>query len=325
MNRTTHEEKNRTYLPPLISYGTTKQKVLALLNQGYRSKKIGQILGKAKSTISQHLNELERKGLVSFNAHSYKITPYGKQVLALKGEVPPEIKGGSVSSQCTSEGSVLDRAHNIKIKVPVLKHPSKNELGNWKINDKLKNNVQYRQKFGDVLVTYTTRSFIFQLPVLRFDDSEIALSEAGRIAMALVEKYESEIQGLKLGEYDVYAQVISQHHAVPNDPFAAFCKKHNFTYRDDVIDIDDSEGKAGELEFTDKEKSHIHHKRYIEHIKDVVVNELPKMSELDDQAKDTREILRDIAQAQLNAQKQLNQVIKLVTPINVPNDADYYS
>lgn len=211
-----------------------------------------------------------------------------------------------------------DRAHNIKIKVPVVHNPKTTAwLKAWKKNDRIVNGVFYTQKFGEICTTYTGKSLIFQLPILNFEDSEIALAEAGRIAQAMIEKYEMEVYELKLGDPDIKMQLISQHHAIPNEPYAKFCFKHGFSYKDEAIDIDAS--KSPELEFVDKNKSHAHHQNYIKYVKDFSTKDVPTASEVSVMIAQTQEQLKEIISCQVNTNMQLQTLatsVKLLVPEN---------
>lgn len=290
---------------PLTSLGNAKKEILQCLSQGGNPHNIAKKTNKHRSTIQQHLRELNTLGLVSKDSFLWGLTKQGIDFLG----------GGLTLVGCERGGRVVvnqwlhDRAHNIKIKIAVTKTPPNNLwLMDWNTNKKIKNNVFYSKSFGDVLTTYTGKSFIFQLPVLRFKDSEMAVAEAGRVAHALIKQYEYDIPGLKLGGFpDIKAQLITQHHAVPNDPYAKFCLKHGITYRDELIDIDASEKGTPEIEFTDSQNSHIHHQRYIEHQKDILLNNSAKPSEL-------TEYVKAIAISQATTNNQLNTFIRMLTP-----------
>lgn len=306
-----------THTRAIISIGATKKKVLRLLSEGGNAHSISRRIGRRRSTIIQHLQELENYGLTIKEGYLWKATPIG--IGYLGGRFP--------LAMCERKGVgttdwLQDRAHNIKIKFPVLTKPNYNWAG-WKANDKIKNNVFYTRRFGEIVTTYTGASFIFQLPMLRFKDSETAIAEAGRIGIELARKYELEIYGLRLGEPNVKAQLISQHHAVPNEPYAKFLAKHGISYRDEMIDFDASKGSP-ELEFTDKEKSHLHHKHYINFVKDFSKQEVPKMSDIAKMLSKTEtEILSTQKQIQVLAQAQLNTTLNLKNVIDLLKPAEH--
>ena len=67
-------------------FSKTKIEILKKLNErNYTVSELSKILGKSKSTISEHLNALYKMGLVDKESHSkwvyYKITTKGKKVL----------------------------------------------------------------------------------------------------------------------------------------------------------------------------------------------------------------------------------------------------
>ena len=69
-----------------LLFSKTKIEILKKLNErNYTVSELSKILGKSKSTISEHLNALYKMGLVDKESHSkwvyYKITTKGKKVL----------------------------------------------------------------------------------------------------------------------------------------------------------------------------------------------------------------------------------------------------
>ena len=69
-----------------LLFSKTKIEILKKLNErNYTVSELSKILGKSKSTISEHLNTLYKMGLVDKESHSkwvyYKITNKGKKVL----------------------------------------------------------------------------------------------------------------------------------------------------------------------------------------------------------------------------------------------------
>jgi len=69
-----------------LLFSKTKIEILKKLNErNYTISELSKILGKSKSTISEHLNALYKMGLVDKESHSkwvyYKITTKGKKVL----------------------------------------------------------------------------------------------------------------------------------------------------------------------------------------------------------------------------------------------------
>ena len=69
-----------------LLFSKTKIEILKKLNErNYTISELSKILGKSKSTISEHLNTLYKMGLVDKESHSkwvyYKITNKGKKVL----------------------------------------------------------------------------------------------------------------------------------------------------------------------------------------------------------------------------------------------------
>lgn len=290
---------------PTSSIGTMKETVLGLLEKSWTCKAIAKKVSRHRTTIQGHLKDLVKMGL----AEHYKttgghwgfiISDFGKEYL----------KSGNSNVMYESEGVgatswLQSRSHNVKLKVPVMRTPKNDDwLNEWK-SEPMKHHTQYRIKFGDITTLFTGKSFCFQLPVLRFESPEVAMLEAGRIGRELANKYEREVFGLKLGDPKVSSiQAITQHHAIEGDPFAKFCKRHGFTFRDENIDIDASDGTP-ELEFTDSEKAHIHCERYIEHTKDIILNDVPTMSEM-------TKLLNEVLKNQKTTAEQLRKLAQVV-------------
>lgn len=275
-------EKNLPFpRPPNVSLGRMKQNILKLLKNGENPHSMERDhLPIRRSTIIEHLRGLRDKGLVLKGpsvCDLWSITESGNAFLEGRDDFAPYERSGVGATDW-----LQDRAHNIKVKFMIEEKPSDIEgyLTGWKKNDKMRNNVFFSKKFGGATVTYTGKSLIFQLPVFKNSSPEMALASAGHLAMQLKQKYEREIPGLSLGKYTTNAQVISQHHAIVGDPFARMCKDMGITFQDDYIDIDASANNIAEIEFKDKEKGHVHAQNYIEHVKDVILNDVPKMSEI---------------------------------------------
>lgn len=179
----------------------------------------------------------------------------------------------------------------------------------------MKNNIFYSKKFGDIGMTYTGSNIIFQLPILNFKSTDDALAEGYKIADALSLRLEDDVEGLKFGGRKVTAQVISQHHALVNDPFAKWMVKNGITYSDGTLDVDSSQ--QDELEFTDPSDAHLHTTRYIKHIKNIAENDLPTMGELTKivyggnvNVSELANSHKLIIEAILNTQKQLDSLTK---------------
>ena len=152
--------------PPIVSIGESKRRVLESLSKTGSAHRIRKDLSKAKSTIVQHLQELQGLGFTDKVNHIWYVTDKGNAYLKGVGfSRGVREKGVGI----TSEWLLRDRAHNIKIKFPVLEQPKDmGWLRGWKVNDKMKNNIFYRERFGEILTTFTGKSLIIQLPILTF-------------------------------------------------------------------------------------------------------------------------------------------------------------
>jgi DNA-binding CsgD family transcriptional regulator len=245
---------------PIISLGKTAERILTETAKGSNPYAIARKLNCTRENVKNHLKRLEQKNFVKLDFHIWKITDEGNRYLG----------GNFYSAMSEREGGTLelsDRAHNIKIKYPVISMPKENSwLSGWKARP-MKNNTFYYNNFGNIQLQFTGKSMIVQLPILRFPSAELANMEAGRIANALMKQYERDFE-LKLGHPDWHSQIISQHHAIQHDPYAEFCRKHGISYDEDGIDVDSSQKGIPEVEFTDKKTAHIQADNYMNFIKD---------------------------------------------------------
>lgn len=284
---------------PLVSCGDMKRRVLECLSEGLNVYRIAVKLKRHRSTVQQHLRELRGMGLAVKNGCLWYVSELGSSFIrgGLRGGLDVGVcdRGGRVSS---FEWLEKVRSHNLKVIVEVVDEPVGNWLDDWKVNDKMRNNVFYVTRFGDIVITYTGRSLVYQLPILNFESTAEALAECGRVADALSKKLEGDFVGLRLGSRNIKYRLISQHHAIPNDPFAVFCVKHGFSFGDGVVEVDASRKNVPELEFVSSEKAHIHHERYVEHTKDILLNDVPKIS-------DIVKIIRETNEQVLNNMKQI--------------------
>ncbi len=302
-------EKNLPYpLHPMVSIGTMKKEVLRLLIKGENAHGISRKVGRARSTVVEHLNDLQKLGLTKKGEYLWGATKLGKDYIEGKLGGRFSKAGYERRGVGTTIEWLQDRAHNIKIKYLVTEKPRKEAwLNSWKANRKLKNNVFYTQKFGEIVTTYTGKSLIFQLPIMKFKSSEIAVAEAGRIGQALREKYELEIHGLKLGEKDINSQLITQHHAIQGDPYAVFLGKHGISYHGDYVDIDASNKKIPEIEFVDSQESHIHHERYVENVEDIILNDPPVQSQIFELASNNTKNINQLIIDKVETRKELRE------------------
>lgn len=278
-------EKLIVSLPPVISTGNQKQQkavriektkfavLKELYNEGRLTKTnrgIAKKLHIDHKTSEHHLKSLIKFGLVerSDDKGIYKVTKKGISVVSDGGGTLVVYE--TMSPLTPPKWEPTDDAHNMKVKVEVMERPSTNAwLEGWFMNDKMKNNCFYSKYFGDIHFKYTKKSLIFQYPRLNFRDSDEATSEILRITNDLCINLEHEIEGLKLGNKKVTCQLITQHHAIPLDPYAVFLKKHNLTYQGVNVDVDASHKNIPETEFKNNQDSNVHHSDYTDFIKNL--------------------------------------------------------
>lgn len=276
-----------TYLPPLISCGNTKRQVWVLLQRGLNPSAIAKELHIKRPTVTQHLKELANMGLAVHDCFTWKAVNNSSTG---SENVPNSSSWGTTTHPAKTTRQEpntpiscgdfyeKDRAHNIKVKYVVTAIDNDKFKDAWSVYP-LKNHNHYLTRWGNIVVTYTGKSFIFQLPQIMAKDSGEALHKANIIALALKDKYESEINGLRLGEKEVDTQIITQHHAMVEEPFSAWCSKNGISFTDETLHIDASTSKP-ELEFINNKDSHVHFNRYKDFVKDIAENETPKMSDL---------------------------------------------
>lgn len=317
----THEEvlsKNRPSPSlPMISLRATKLSVLKLLAQNGNAHSISKQIRKSRSSVVEHLQSLERLGLAKKGelgqyGEVWAITELGKAYLGGRFSIVPYERGGvGVTRQLYK-----DTPENIKIKFPVTAFPKPEVLiacgwGHYA----LKNHVQYTKRAGEYFTTYTGKSLIIQLPPFKegVHDPDLALAEAGRLALELKDKYEREVPGLKLGSHDIVGQLISQEHVINGHPFAELLTKANISYQGPISKVDASKGKANgiaALEYPDPTQSHIHVKQGMDFTEDYSTKDVLKASELTEIIrklvpiiKETVELTKENAAGQLNITK----------------------
>lgn len=300
---------------PLLKDGTVWT-VLKLLSENKGSKIISKKLRLSTTTVKGHLRSLADKKLALFHNNKYIITKLGRDLLGGRGNLEGYEKGGVISAEW-----LHDRAHNIKVKCEVMRQPSSDWLNSWKIDKSLKNQVFYKQKKGDLLITFTGKNIVLQMPIMYAKDAELADAEAGNRAVLIMRDLEKEYDGLLLGNYKVSAQLITQHHAIPQEPMSKKAKEFGLSYMDEKMHIDASQ--TPELEFVHKETAHNDFTRYVDFVKDFSTKDTPKISELtlalnmmQKQLMTNQEQLGVLVVAQTTTQKQIMKLIPQEPKIN---------
>ena len=90
---------------------------------------------------------------------------------------------------------------------------------------------------------------------------------------------EEEYKGLKIGTPKKLSHIITQHHAIPGDPFANYMKERKLTYKDDRVVLDHSKGYE-EKEFPHPKHSSDDWMNEVRHLRDRIKNNPPTNSEI---------------------------------------------
>lgn len=249
-----------------------KQHLLILwyVYKKYNVSSIAKELGKSISTISEQLKYLKEREYIEIEVKSnitiYKLKKRGEDAISVL-----------LTTYEGKDSIILDRSHNIKLKSEIIRFPK--AWGNeWK-GKQMKNWTEYSKYIGDVLVIRTTSNILFQLPEIYYKTSDDALLETGRLVNRIIGDLEIEYEGLKIGTPKKISHIITQHHAIPDDPFARILADKKVTYKDDRLMIDHSKGKI-EKEFIHPIYSPEDWENEIKHIKDHIHNNPPTSSEL---------------------------------------------
>lgn len=277
-------------------------------------------LNTSKSNIYYHLKGLKKIGLIKDNGKFgvIRITQKGKKYVnhpekSLVGyerqlQTKNTKKNQKNSVENSDEWLKKDRLHNLKVLIKVLQIPKNRDwLKSWD-NYKMKNNIFHTSYFGDIHLTFTGKNIICQLPPLLFRNSDVAIAEGLRITRLIAIKLQKENKGLNLGELKHELQVMTQHNAIPNDPYAKWCYENNITYKDDVLELDGSNGTP-ELEFVSK-FSNEHHSNYVEFIRDIVLTKSPKYSDLSKIVGTMQNQLIELSRQNQSIQKQQELLVQ---------------
>lgn len=269
-----------TDTPPMISYGTLESRVVGLLGKGLGVKRMAKVLGVPPSNITRAIASLRRKGLkIGLGGECPNL---GETLKSFSS--PQEMKGVSVASWGTINHDTHDlyipklpleqkenfvfssRAHNIKLKFPVTSGKIKDFTG-WK-EIRLRYNSQWHKTKDQIHYIWTTKSLLVEFPAVSVRDANEYMEVIRRVGEELVKEFQAEYN-VRLQVPSFSQQVVSQHHALVNDPFAKWLRSKNITYSDGLFDVDSSTGRD-ELEFTDKENAVADWTRYNDFIKDVI-------------------------------------------------------
>jgi hypothetical protein len=269
--------------PPtdLPKVGTREYAVLTYICKHFSVTKIASITEFGRTTIQRYLKVMKKQGLVIYTSSSWKPTKNGyKYVISNKIDTPLALPIKVHRFSDNGLSFLIDRSHNFKFKVFVVSKPTNNEwLKNWRPY-KLRYTTYYILQDGNITTTYTGKNLIIQMPV-NIGENPLALVEsAKKTVRRLIKRYESTY-GLNLNSNTV--DLITQHHAFQNEPFALKCTELGRSYNyEKSICIDASENGIGEYEFIDNNNADKHAYTWMRHTKDIVTNCTKLQSELEE-------------------------------------------
>lgn len=233
----TKNRKDRRYIKEWTSIH--KGIVLKLLERKTATQ-IAKELKKAKSTISEHIKNLEFSGFIEEELHSvikyYVLTKKGKEYYSAF------IKGYDMKP----DWHLRDRAHNIKVIAKIIRDIPNKELVEWK-QKPMKNWIKFYKDFAGVGVIKTTQSIVIQIPKCYYRNAKEAIAQAGILANETCNMLEKEYKGLKI---DRYFEISHQSHALVGDPVAQLANQNKVVLQGGRVELDCSE--FPEIEFTDK-------------------------------------------------------------------------
>jgi len=284
--------------------------IMWLVKDKFNVSSIAKKLKKAVSTVSEHIKnlifyEFIEPEIVS-NIKTFKLTKKGddaiSRFLTLSEKGFPEI---------------INRSHNIKLKSEIRRFP-KSWGDGWKPKP-IKNWVEYSKWFDCVRVVRTTRSILFQLPIIYYKSSDEALLESGRIVDNVIKSLEKEYPGLKIGNPKKVSNISSQSHSIINDPFSIFMADNKLTYKDDRIKIDHSNG-IPEKEFIHKKYASEDWNNEVKRLNDTIRNDPPLNTELAKNQKFLYDIVTNLAELERTNKEQVTQATTVLT-----NTAEQFS
>lgn len=191
---TSKGNKNPTVSPSSISLGANEKNILLHLkkypNNRFNTKGYARELGKAKTTVTDAINRLLFKELISKpNYGNYVITNKGLNVLELRNEGVGLSRKGcrdavqNLSTHFTKYSFILKDKKNLS--ESLLKQLSPNHV---KVNDKFKNTLIYHMYFDDVTITIFSKKVIIQInDIINNNLEEMELERLG-IVTKYIEK-----------------------------------------------------------------------------------------------------------------------------------------
>jgi DNA-binding Lrp family transcriptional regulator len=317
--------------PPLISYGKTERAIIGLLCRGLGFKNISKELKLSSSTIKRVIRRLREKGwkiglggecsnmaemLKGFSSPqetkgvisgSNRIVGYDKR--GMGASLQNFLKDVETMPESTTFVSCGTRAHNIKIKYDLVSPFIPSDLENYR-KYSLNYNDRYIHKEEFYNIEFTSKSLLIQFKPIQATNAEDIMQVLKAAADEIVKDLQAKYKGLQVSGGVTNGQVISQHHAIVNDPFALWLRSKNISFSDGLFDIDSSTG-IGELEFTSTETAQADWTKYNEHIKDIVTSDKQvKLSEMEQRVSNIEANMEKLSSCLVSSVRQQESLMK---------------
>ncbi len=268
MNR--KEIRNAIWLPEhkLRSHHKKLIELISDESNLYNLTQMSKILGKAISTISEHLKNLEYSGYIIIDSDGLsnfcKLTEKGKSILR----------------SIRNNTEIIDRGHDILFTFPIQRTSKKWSMGKFVTNKSMKNwseQLTSGQGSNKTIQINGKSSITVLVKEVFASASEMAILRAYEIAerqiLDLVSKNPGLVVGRECNGYVFVAKLSRQSHAIPNDCFAKYCfkiKRHiKGKETNGRFEVDASHGTP-EIEFVDKKLAQGDYKKYVKFVEMII-------------------------------------------------------
>jgi DNA-binding MarR family transcriptional regulator len=247
----------------------TQRKLLTLIaiNKEYSQKTLAEIIQKSPSTVSYNLEKLKKLDLI-------REIPYDTckiHILTERGKNQWKILSSKIPTRYDGKFEITDKAHKLKFHSTwTAPREIRKEIENTWSSDKDMGWKRYQEKFKDYNVMFSPNYVTitlkkFYAPVK--DAESMAFEKANKIIHDLEKTY----PGLRIGTPKCTMRILTQEHAIQEDPFARWCvnsKIYIDNYKDRVT-IDASDGTP-EIDFISNRLSYEDAVKYADHIVSLV-------------------------------------------------------